>query len=78
MTEGPGVGGAVRGAAREVEAEVKRLIGYMNDEVVPEVRRSSSVGLRAAAEQLQKMAEHLDRAGTGRAAGGSGRGSTER
>lgn len=50
-----------RSATKELEAEVARLIAYLNDQVVPEVRRSSSLGLRAAAEQLHRMAEHLDR-----------------
>ena len=53
-----------RSAGRDLEAEVTRLIAYLNDHVVPEVRRSSSVGLRAAAEQLHRMAEHLDRSAT--------------
>jgi glutamyl-tRNA reductase len=48
-------------AAPRVEEEVKKVITWLNDEVVPEIRRNSSKGLRAAAEQLQKLAEHLDR-----------------
>jgi hypothetical protein len=40
--------------------EVKRVIAYLNDEVVPEVRQGSSRALRAAAAQLEKLAEHLD------------------
>lgn len=43
-----------------VEGEVKRIIAYLNDEVVPEVRQGSSRALRAAAAQLAKLAEHLD------------------
>jgi len=47
----------------EAETEVARLIAYVNDDVVPEVRRGSSRGLRAAAEQLEELAQHLDRGG---------------
>ena len=48
-------------AAPRVEAEVKKVITYLNDEVVPQVRQNSSQALRTAAEQLRKLAEHLDR-----------------
>ena len=40
--------------------ELNRVIAYLNDEVVPEVRQGSSRALRAAATQLAKLAEHLD------------------
>jgi hypothetical protein len=43
-----------------VEEEVKRVIAFLNNEVVPEVRQNSSKALRVAAEQLAKLAEHLD------------------
>lgn len=45
-----------------VEEEVKKVINYLNDEVVPEVRQNSSRALRSAAEQLAKLADRLDRA----------------
>lgn len=47
------------------EEEVRRVISYLNDEVVPQVRRNSSDALRVAAEQLRKLAEALDRAKSG-------------
>jgi bisphosphoglycerate-dependent phosphoglycerate mutase len=47
-------------AAERVEEELKRVIAYLNDRVVPEVRQNGSKALRAAAEQLTKLAEHLD------------------
>jgi len=49
-----------------VEEEVKKVITYLNDEVVPGVRENSSKALRVAAEQLTKLAEHLDRNTGGR------------
>ncbi|MGC2163582.1 MAG: hypothetical protein WA634_16865 [Silvibacterium sp.] len=51
-------------AMPRVEEEVKKVIAYLNDEVVPEVRENSSKALKVAAEQLAKLAERLDR-GTG-------------
>ena len=47
-------------ARPRVEQELNRVIAYLNDEVVPEVRQGSSRALRAAATQLAKLAEHLD------------------
>jgi hypothetical protein len=51
----------MRALVEEVEADVSRLIVYVNDEVVPEVRRGSSRGLRMVAEQLGRLAEQMDR-----------------
>ena len=47
-------------AADRTESEVRRLIRYLNDEVVPDVRKQSSTALRAAADQLQALAKNLD------------------
>ncbi len=47
-------------AGARFEAEVHRVVKYIDTEVVPEVRKQSSKGLRAAAEQLQKLAEQMD------------------
>lgn len=44
-----------------IEEEVKKVITYLNDEVVPQVRQNSSQALRVAAEQLARLAEHLDK-----------------
>jgi len=44
-----------------IEDDVQRVIAYLNDRVVPEVRQNSSKALRIAAEQLGKLAEALDK-----------------
>ena len=49
-------------AAKRAEEELHRFVKYVDDEVVPEVRRNSSTALRAAAVRLQKLAETLDNA----------------
>ena len=48
-------------AIPRVEEDLKQVIAYLNNEVVPKVRENSSKGLRIAADQLTKLAEHLDR-----------------
>lgn len=50
----------VHNATEKAEAELQRLIRYINDEVVPEVRQQGSAALRKAAEGLHTLAESLD------------------
>jgi prophage antirepressor-like protein len=50
----------IRDAARHVEEDVRRVVTYINDEVVPEIRQNGSQALRTAAEQLQKLAQRMD------------------
>jgi hypothetical protein len=45
---------------QRIEDEVKRVITYLNDQVVPQVRQNSSSALRAASEQLGRLADYLD------------------
>jgi hypothetical protein len=51
----------IHDAAERAEAELKKLIAYMNDEVVPDVRRHSSSALRTAADRLHELAQHLEK-----------------
>ncbi len=44
----------------EFGEELKRVVNFIDTEVVPEVRRNSSSALRAAAERLQQLAQHMD------------------
>ncbi len=48
-------------ALPRVEDEVKKVINYLNDEVVPQVRQNSSQALRVAADQRSRLAERLDK-----------------
>jgi hypothetical protein len=50
----------VRDAAVWGEEEVRRVVTYINDEVVPEVRRNGSEALRRAAVELEKLAKRMD------------------
>jgi len=47
-------------ASSRVEEDLRGIIQYINDEVVPDVRRNSSDALRAAAVELQKLAKKMD------------------
>ncbi len=46
--------------ATAVEEELRRVIAYINDEVVPEVREHGSRGLRSAAAAMERLAERMD------------------
>lgn len=52
-------------AARRAEEELRRFGRYLDEEVVPEVRRNSSTALRAAAVRLQKLADSMDESRSG-------------
>jgi regulator of sigma D len=43
-----------------VEEERKKVIDYLNDQVVPQLRQDSAQALHAAADRLRKLAEQLD------------------
>ena len=47
-------------AGTRVEEDLRSIINYINDEVVPDVRRNGSEALRAAAAELQRLAPRMD------------------
>jgi hypothetical protein len=50
----------LRDAATHLETDLKSVVKYINDEVVPEVRKNGSEALRAAAAELHKLATRMD------------------
>jgi hypothetical protein len=58
-----------REATAKAEEELHRVVTYINDEVVPDIRRNGSEALRAAAAELHKLAQKMDdrRAAAGQA-----------
>jgi hypothetical protein len=50
----------VRDAATHLETDLKKVVTYINDEVVPDVRRNGSEALRAAAAELHRLAQRID------------------
>jgi hypothetical protein len=50
----------LRDAAARVEEDLRHVVTYINDEVVPDIRRNGSQALRDAALELQKLADRMD------------------
>jgi hypothetical protein len=50
----------LREAAARVEEDLRHVVTYINDEVVPDIRRNGSQALRDAAVELQKLADRMD------------------
>ena len=44
----------------QIEQELQRTLRYIDEEVVPEVRRNGSTALRTAADRLRGLAERLE------------------
>jgi hypothetical protein len=53
-------------AMPRLEEEVKKVIAYLNEEVVPEVRQNSLKALRTASDQLSRLADKWERTQNGR------------
>jgi len=47
-------------AGARMEEDVRDVIRYFNDEVVPDIRRNGSEALRAAARELNRVAQKMD------------------
>ncbi len=45
----------------DLDKEAERLIGYLNDEVVPAVRKHSTTAMRTAARELTRFADYMER-----------------
>ena len=50
----------LKDAAAHLEADLKNVVKYINDEVVPDLRRNGSDVLRAASAELHKLAQRMD------------------
>lgn len=50
----------LRDAATHLEDDLRRFAKYVNDEIVPDIRRNGSVALRDAAAELHKLAARMD------------------
>ena len=47
-------------AGTRVEDELRRVMRYIDEEVVPEIRRNGSSALRFASAELERLARHMD------------------
>ena len=50
----------LRDAAAHLETDLRNVVKYLNDDVVPAVRKNGSEALRAAAVELHKLAQKMD------------------
>jgi hypothetical protein len=50
----------LRDAVAHLETDVRNVAKYINDEIVPEVRKNGSEALRAAAAELHRLAQKMD------------------
>ena len=58
---GPGgVGRRIEEAVELIEMELRHAIGYMNDAVVPQVRKESISAMRKLSETLKNLADRMD------------------
>jgi hypothetical protein len=48
-----------------IEMELRHAIGYVNDAVIPQVRRESISAMRSVAETLRNLADRFDQRGSG-------------
>lgn len=59
-------------AGARMEEDVRGFIRYFNDEIVPDLRKNGAEALRAAARELNRIAQRMDeRAGRAASAGPS-------
>jgi hypothetical protein len=56
-----GVGRRIEEAVELIEMELRHVIAYVNDAVVPEVRRESIVDMRKLSDALRNLADRIDR-----------------
>lgn len=47
-------------AGDRVEQELRRIVRYIDEEVVPEIRRNGSSALRSAAAELERLARTME------------------
>lgn len=59
---GPGgVGRRIEEAVELIEMELRHAVAYVNDAVIPQVRRESITAMRSLSETLRNLADRMDR-----------------
>jgi hypothetical protein len=67
-----GVGRRIEEAIELIEMELRHTIAYVNDAVIPEVRRESISAMRTVAETLRNLADRIDQKSSGANFNGQG------
>ena len=60
-----GVGRRIEEAVELIEMELRHTIAYVNDAVIPQVRRESISALRTVADTLRNLADRVEKASNG-------------
>jgi hypothetical protein len=55
-----GVGRRIEEAMELIEMELRHTIAYINDAIVPQVRKESISAMRTAADKLRELADRFD------------------
>jgi hypothetical protein len=58
-----GVGARIEEAIELIEVELRHTIAYVNDAVVPQVRKESITALRTVAGKLRDLADRFEQSG---------------
>jgi hypothetical protein len=64
QASGPGAGGVgrrIEEAVELIEMELRHAVAYINDAVIPQVRRESIVAMRTVADTLRDLADRMDK-----------------
>jgi hypothetical protein len=57
---GPSIGQRIDEAIELIQMELRHAVAYVNDAVIPQVRRESIQGLRTAADTLRTLADRFE------------------
>jgi hypothetical protein len=59
---GPGgLGGRIEEAVELIELELRHAIAYVNDAVIPQVRKESILAMRSLSDTLRNLADRIER-----------------
>jgi hypothetical protein len=56
-----GVGKRIEDAIELIEIELRQAVKYVNDSVIPQVRKESITAMRSAADTLRDLADRFER-----------------
>lgn len=74
---GPSIGQRLDEALERIQLELRQAAAYVNDAVIPQVRRESIQGLRTASEALRNLADRFERQGSAAATGANQSGANQ-
>jgi len=61
-----GVGSRIEEAMELIEMEMRHAIAYVNDAVVPQVRKESITAMRTVSDKLRELADRFEQGGGSR------------